>query len=150
MDGIQELYLAGRFEKVEFRSPICSRVLTKLKFGLSNFSVQEVEDFYNYAKSKYYVLPTIYQSICGLAARQNEKELFPSSTVSALQFKLTLPLRVDFWSRPPPISKLAREISIMRRFLGKFFKKCTESESIWTSWMNMRSWRRRLGIRRLD
>lgn len=32
---------------------------------------------YNYAKSKNYVLPTVYQSIYGLAARQNEKDLFP-------------------------------------------------------------------------
>ncbi|KAG0653032.1 Sirodesmin biosynthesis O [Hyphodiscus hymeniophilus] len=61
MEGIQELYLAGKFEQ----------------FGLSNFSVNEVEECFNYAKSKNYVLPTVYQSIYGLAARQNEKELFP-------------------------------------------------------------------------
>lgn len=48
-----------------------------VQFGLSNFSAQEVEECYNYAKSKDYVLPTVYQSIYGLAARQNEKELFP-------------------------------------------------------------------------
>ena len=52
-------------------------MLTYFEFGISNFSAQEVEECYNYAKSKNYVLPTIYQSIYGLAARQNEKELFP-------------------------------------------------------------------------
>lgn len=36
-----------------------------------------MEECYSYAKSKNYVLPTVYQSIYGVAARQNEKELFP-------------------------------------------------------------------------
>lgn len=77
MDGIHELYLAGRFEQVSLSTRIAPLMLTKSKFGLSNFSAKEVEECYNYAKSKNYVLPTVYQSIYGLAARQNEKELFP-------------------------------------------------------------------------
>ncbi|KAH8679088.1 NADP-dependent oxidoreductase domain-containing protein [Tricladium varicosporioides] len=61
MEGIQALYLAGKFKQ----------------FGLSNFSPAQVEECHDYAKSKGYVLPTVYQSIYGPAARINEKELFP-------------------------------------------------------------------------
>ncbi|KAH6676835.1 NADP-dependent oxidoreductase domain-containing protein [Halenospora varia] len=61
MEGVQALYIAGKFKQ----------------FGLSNFSPAQVQECHDYCKSHNYVLPTIYQSIYGPAARINEKELFP-------------------------------------------------------------------------
>lgn len=62
MEGIKELYLAGKFDQ----------------FGISNFSAEQVEECYNYAKSKSYVLPTIYQSVYRVISRANENTLFPT------------------------------------------------------------------------
>jgi len=61
MEGIQSLYLAGKFEKVRLKLALLFLLLSlHLQFDLSNFSAQQVEECYNYAKSKDYVLPTIY------------------------------------------------------------------------------------------
>lgn len=62
MEAIQTLYKQGAFEA----------------FGVSNFTPEQVIEFYDYAKSKGYVLPTVYQSSYSLAVRGNETRLFPT------------------------------------------------------------------------
>lgn len=62
MEAIQTLYKQGAFEA----------------FGVSNFTPEQVVEFYDYAKSKGYVLPTVYQSSYSLVVRQNETRLFPT------------------------------------------------------------------------
>ncbi|KAE9371325.1 Aldo/keto reductase, partial [Stipitochalara longipes BDJ] len=64
MEGIQALYLAGKFQEA--------------RFGLSNFTVEQVEECYNFAKARNYVLPTVYQSVYSVVNRQNETTLFPT------------------------------------------------------------------------
>ncbi|KAH0489783.1 hypothetical protein TgHK011_001281 [Trichoderma gracile] len=62
MEAIQTLYKQGAFEA----------------FGVSNFTPEQVIEFYDYAKSKGYVLPSVYQSSYSLAVRENETRLFPT------------------------------------------------------------------------
>ncbi|TVY38375.1 Oxidoreductase [Lachnellula occidentalis] len=85
MEGIQELYLAGKFNR----------------FGLSNFSPQQVEECYDYAKSKGYILPTCYQSIYGLVSRKNEKELFPLLRRLGMSIQAYSPLASGFLIKTP-------------------------------------------------
>lgn len=61
IDAIDELYKQRKFKR----------------FGLSNFSVEEVKKIYDYAKGKGYVLPTVFQGKYNAFSRGIEKELFP-------------------------------------------------------------------------
>ncbi|MCJ1264065.1 hypothetical protein MMC22_003936 [Lobaria immixta] len=61
LDGIQKLFQSGRFKR----------------FGLSNYDAWEVRRIYNYASSKGYVLPSIFQGHFNAVSRQYEKTLFP-------------------------------------------------------------------------
>ncbi|KAF8861786.1 Aldo/keto reductase [Acephala macrosclerotiorum] len=61
MEGIQALYEEWHFDE----------------FGISNFSPVQVAELHSYAKSKGYVLPTVYQSVYSLCSRKNETVLFP-------------------------------------------------------------------------
>ncbi|TVY51230.1 Oxidoreductase sirO [Lachnellula cervina] len=71
------------------------------RFGLSNFSPQQVEKCYDYAKSKGYILPTCYQSIYGLVSRKNEKELFPLLRRLGISIQAYSPLASGFLIRTP-------------------------------------------------
>ncbi|WBF13937.1 hypothetical protein N7582_003307 [Saccharomyces uvarum] len=61
LDAINSLYEQGKFEK----------------FGLSNFSTEDVKRIYDYAKSKDYVLPTVYQGNYNALSRAIVNDLFP-------------------------------------------------------------------------
>ncbi|TVY92166.1 Oxidoreductase [Lachnellula willkommii] len=93
MEGIQELHLAGKFDK--------ARQFLLTFFGLSNFSPQQVEECYDYAKSKGYILPTCYQSIYGLVSRKNEKDLFPLLRRLGISIQAYSPLASGFLVKTP-------------------------------------------------
>lgn len=61
IDAIDELHKQGKFKK----------------FGLSNYSPEEVKKIYEYAKSKNYVLPSVFQGNYNAFSRGIEKDLFP-------------------------------------------------------------------------
>ncbi|CAF1359429.1 unnamed protein product [Adineta steineri] len=59
--AINDLYQRGSFKR----------------FGLSNFTAEEVQQMYNICKEKNYVLPSVYQGNYNPITRKNEQELFP-------------------------------------------------------------------------
>ncbi|KAJ1555939.1 Aflatoxin B1 aldehyde reductase member 2 [Cladochytrium tenue] len=61
LEGINELYKQGRFKR----------------FGLSNFTPDEVEEVVRVAVQKGYVLPTVYQGSYSAVWRKEETTLFP-------------------------------------------------------------------------
>lgn len=85
MEAIQTLYKQGAFEA----------------FGVSNFTPEQVIEFYNYAKSKNYVLPTVYQSSYSLAVRQNEKLLFPTLRKLGISIQAYSPMAGGLLSKTP-------------------------------------------------
>jgi len=47
------------------------------RFGISNFSAEQVQTIYDICKKNNYILPSVYQGNYNLATRNNEGELFP-------------------------------------------------------------------------
>jgi aflatoxin B1 aldehyde reductase len=60
--AINEAYDAGKFEK----------------FGLSNYSADEVDQIYNICEERGWVKPTVYQGQYNAIARRPEQDLFPT------------------------------------------------------------------------
>lgn len=85
LEAIQTLYKQGAFEV----------------FGLSNFSPDQVVEYYNYAKSKGYVLPTVYQSSYSLAVRHNETRLFPTLRRLGISIQAYSPMAGGLLSKTP-------------------------------------------------
>lgn len=87
MDAIQELYTAGKFKR----------------FGLSNFNAEDVRKIYDYAASKDFVLPTVYQGSYSPIARHYEKTLFPLLRELKIAFYAYSPLAGGFLVKSPDI-----------------------------------------------
>ncbi|KAJ9210433.1 hypothetical protein DTO166G4_7990 [Paecilomyces variotii] len=85
MDTIQELYEAGKFKR----------------FGISNFTTQELTSLYTYASSKSYILPTIYKGNYNPIARHSETELFPLLRNLGISFRAYSPLAGGFLAKSP-------------------------------------------------
>ncbi|KAI5468112.1 NADP-dependent oxidoreductase domain-containing protein [Mariannaea sp. PMI_226] len=85
MEMIQSLYLEGKFDA----------------FGVSNFTKDQVLEIYNYAKSKGYVLPTVYQSNYNLAARRNETILFPTLRELGMRIQAYSPMAAGMLGKTP-------------------------------------------------
>ena len=60
LDTVQELYKSGKFKK----------------FGLSNFNCMELQQVYDLASSRGYILPTVFQGNYSPIARHAEADLF--------------------------------------------------------------------------
>lgn len=71
------------------------------QFGVSNFSVDQVKEIYDYAKSKSYVLPTVYQGNYNLAARRTEADLFPLLRSLNISFQAYSPIAGGFLVKTP-------------------------------------------------
>ncbi|KAH8648855.1 NADP-dependent oxidoreductase domain-containing protein [Ilyonectria robusta] len=82
---LQKLYKEGIFEKL----------------GISNFTKDQVLDIYNAAKSKDYVLPTVYQSSYSLIVRRNEAELFPTLRELGFSLQAYSPMGNGFLAKTP-------------------------------------------------
>lgn len=95
IDAINELHQQGKFKK----------------FGLSNFPAKDVEQVYNYAKSKGYVLPTVYQGNYNAVARRSESELFPLLRKLNIAFYAYSPIAGGF---------LARSVDDIKNGEGRF------------------------------
>ncbi|KAH7243927.1 hypothetical protein MRS44_017019 [Fusarium solani] len=85
MAEIQKLYSEGHFER----------------FGLSNFTLSQLLDLVNVAKSKGYILPTVYQSSYSVVARQNEVLLFPTLRALGICIEAFSPLAAGFLAKTP-------------------------------------------------
>jgi aflatoxin B1 aldehyde reductase len=85
MEALQRVYLDGKFDRL----------------GLSNFSKDQVLEIYNYAKSRGYVLPSVYQSNYSLATRRLETELFPTLRELGMSFQAYSPMAAGFLAKTP-------------------------------------------------
>ncbi len=92
MDAIQKIYQEGSFEK----------------FGISNFSLEQVHAIYNYAKLKNYVLPSVFQSSYSIAIRSNESELFPTLRELGFSIQAYSPMAAGFLAKTPEYIRQGR------------------------------------------
>lgn len=83
VESMNELYKRGYFKR----------------FGLSNFSAQQTQEVYDAAKSKGYVLPTVYQGNYNPVARIPERELFPTLRNLGIAFYAYSPLAGGFLTK---------------------------------------------------
>ncbi|KAJ5578618.1 uncharacterized protein N7459_007582 [Penicillium hispanicum] len=82
---IHKQYLDGRFEK----------------FGLSNFSPEQVSDFLAVCEEKGYVKPSAYEGLYNLLTRQSETKLFPLLRKHGIAFNAYSPLAGGFLTGRP-------------------------------------------------
>ncbi|OAL46901.1 Aldo/keto reductase [Pyrenochaeta sp. DS3sAY3a] len=83
LDGINEVYKKGIFKR----------------FGLSNFSAEQVQKVYDIAKEKGYPLPTAYQGNYNPVARHLETNLFPTLRKLGISFYAYSPLAGGFLTK---------------------------------------------------
>lgn len=69
------------------------------RFGLSNYSAEEVQQVYDLAKSKGYVLPSVYQGNYNPVARKPESQLFPTLRKLNIAFYAYSPLAGGFLTK---------------------------------------------------
>jgi aflatoxin B1 aldehyde reductase len=80
---IQKLYEKGVFKR----------------FGVSNFSPEEVQELHDYCKKKGYVLPSVYQGNYSAIARKFETTLFPTLRKLNMAFYAYSPLAGGFLTK---------------------------------------------------
>ncbi|KAK9323681.1 NADP-dependent oxidoreductase domain-containing protein [Lipomyces orientalis] len=80
LSAIQELYEAGTF----------------VHFGLSNFTPTQVQEIYDLATAKGYVLPTVFQGNYNAVARSYEADLFPLLRKLGIKFYAYSPIAGGF------------------------------------------------------
>jgi len=83
LEGINEVYKKGTFKR----------------FGLSNFSAEQVQEVYDVAKSKGFVLPSVYQGNYNPVARHLETLLFPTLRKLGFAFYAYSPLAGGFLTK---------------------------------------------------
>jgi len=81
--GVDEAYKAGLFKR----------------FGLSNYSADDVQKVYDACKAKGYVLPTVYQGNYSPVARLQETKLFPTLRKLDIAFYAYSPLAGGFLTK---------------------------------------------------
>ncbi|KAM0254933.1 hypothetical protein ACHAQJ_006307 [Trichoderma viride] len=90
MEAIQKLYVQGSF----------------LRFGISNFSREQVLSLYDIAKSKGHVLPSVYQCSYSIAARHHEAGLFPTLRELGFSIQAYSPMAAGFLAKTPEYIEL--------------------------------------------
>ncbi|KAM0793921.1 NADP-dependent oxidoreductase domain-containing protein [Usnea florida] len=80
VDGMQLVYASGKYKH----------------FGLSNFEPEDVSRIHEYAKSKGYVLPTVFQGTYNPVARHYDTTLFPLLRNLNIAFHAYSPLASGF------------------------------------------------------
>ena len=83
VEGINEVYKKGQIRR----------------FGLSNFTPEEVQEVYDVAKSKGYVLPTVYQGNYSPVARHIDTTLFPLLRKLGMVFYAYSPIAGGFLTK---------------------------------------------------
>lgn len=116
LDGINELYKSGAFKR----------------FGLSNFTADEIEKVISIATERNYIVPSVYQGNYSAVARRAEKELFPLLRKHNFAFYAYSPIAGGFltktseqirsggtgrWDPETPMGKLHRALYQKPSFL---------------------------------
>jgi len=90
---IQELYKQGAFRR----------------FGVSNFSADEVCALYDYSKKHGFVLPTVYQGNYNAVSRSIESTLFPTLRELSIAFYAYSPIAGGFLTKSRALLEAGRE-----------------------------------------
>ncbi|KAJ5915189.1 NADP-dependent oxidoreductase domain-containing protein [Penicillium verhagenii] len=90
------------------------------RFGVSNFSAQEVQNLWEYSKSNGYVLPTVYQGNYNAVSRHIETTLFPTLRNLNIAFYAYSPVAGGFLTKS---AKALREGTEEGRFTSDPEKK---------------------------
>ncbi|KAL1799326.1 hypothetical protein ACET3X_003363 [Alternaria dauci] len=111
--GINEAYKKGIFRR----------------FGLSNFSAEQVQQVYDIAKAKGYPLPQVYQGNYNPVARHLETQLFPTLRKLGIHFYAYSPLAGSF------LVKTAADLDagagrFNDRVLGNIYGKLYDNETM--------------------
>jgi len=108
LGAINEEYKKGHFEK----------------FGLSNFTPEEVEQAVEIAKKHGWVQPTVYQGLYNLLARANEETLFPVLRKHGISFFAYSPLAGSFLTDADPNThkRFDANSQVGKLYRDKFFK----------------------------
>ena len=106
MEAIQTLYVRGMFQK----------------FGLSNFTKEQVVEYYDYAKSHGFVLPTVYQCSYSIAVRRNETDLFPTLRKLGISIQAYSPMAGGLLAKTPEYIKLGKGNWDPNTPYGKLFR----------------------------
>ena len=103
VDGMQLVYASGKYKHVGHDFPVrCEEKSSSeaheshVQFGLSNFTPEDVRKVYEYAASKGYVLPTVFQGHYNAVARRDETALFPILRKLNIAFYACSPLAGGF------------------------------------------------------
>lgn len=131
VDAMQLVYASGRYKHVGYAAVPESGQLRSLRvpqFGLSNLKPEDVKRVYDYAASKKYVLPTVFQGSYNPVARHQETTLFPLLRELNIAFYANSPLADGFlvkdaqtfntgggqgrWDPNHPVGKVYNEIYI--------------------------------------
>ncbi|EXJ83354.1 alcohol dehydrogenase [Capronia coronata CBS 617.96] len=83
LEGVNEVYKTGAFKR----------------FGLSNYSAEDVQKVYDTAKAHGWVLPTVYQGNYNPVARKQETVLFPTLRKLGISFYAYSPLAGGFLTK---------------------------------------------------
>jgi aflatoxin B1 aldehyde reductase len=83
LEGINEAYKKGIFRR----------------FGLSNFSAEQVQEMYDIAAAKGYPKPAVYQGNYNPVARHSEAQLFPTLRKLGMKFYAYSPLAGGFLTK---------------------------------------------------
>jgi len=99
------------------------------QFGFSNFTREQVLEYYNHAKIHNLVLPTIYQASYSPAVRRNETLLFPTLRELGISIQAYSPMAGGFLSRtaseltsPAKGGKWDPEMPVGKFYRTLFFK----------------------------
>lgn len=143
VDTIQDLYKTGKFKQVRIELPrlkglgLC--VDASEQFGLSNFDAADVRKIYDYASSKGYVLPSVYQGNFNAVARHYEETLFPLLRELKISFQAYSPIAGGFLTKSPETLESAGgrwdPSSMVGQLYHKFYNKpsLVEALSEWQS-----------------
>lgn len=83
LEGINQVYKTGFFQR----------------FGLSNFTAEEVQKIYDICKAKGYPLPQVYQGNYSAVTRKQEEVLFPALRKLGISFYAYSPLAGGFLTK---------------------------------------------------
>lgn len=115
VDEINALYKLGKFKK----------------FGLSNFPTADVQRIYDYAKSKNYVLPTVYQGNYNAVARKAENALLPLLRKLGISFYAYSPIAGGFLTKSSAYIKDAKEGRFDKdNYIGQLYQKLYNRPSL--------------------
>lgn len=144
VDTIQGLYKLGRFKRVRKGWPRVKRLGlcadTDEQFGLSNFDPTDVRKIYDYASSKGYVLPSVFQGNFNPVSRHYEKTLFPLLRELKISFYAYSPLAGGFLTKSSETLGSSSERWDPNTMLGQLYHKAYNRPTLMNSlseWQNI-------------